>query len=523
MMTLLGSQRNLAVKCGESSPPRSPRAARRPSQRLHRISLQRTLAGSGLATDTFKLTSSLRPDARPTVRPTARPFTEPGGISAVFGLLRLDGGALDGRVLEVMRSALAGHGGDGSSTWTGDGIGLGLELKRRDPGGPGRAAAADQPGRPAGAGQRRADRQSGASCRALGITSAQLLPDSAFILAAHERWGDDCAARLVGSFSFAIWDEAGGGCLSPGRHSAAKTVFYHQSGEFVAFATTAEGAFRVAGVPRRLSRRASPTCSCWCRRSPARACTRASAASSPVICSSGRRREVRVRRFWSPALGKPAAADRRGVRGGVHRAVRPGGGGPAAQPQPAGLLLSAGLDSTSVAAAAAPQLDKRGERLTAFTGAPRRCSCYLARRTCSWMRRRWRPGRRQVRQRRSPRRPRPGGAFLDDLDRFFDVAEMPYTGTASRVWYEGIMAAAQRRDISVLLTGKSGNYTISWPGTGLIRSLVGTGRSPPPGARPGPWRRAGGRPPSSPRSRGGGAAPAALAAAGRDQARAPQR
>ena len=69
------------------------------------------------------------------------------------------------------------------------------------------------------------------------------------------------------------------------------------------------------------------------------------------------------------------------------------------------------------------------------------------------------------------------GLFLDGLDRFFDAAEMPYTGTASRVWYEGIMAAAQRRDISVLLTGKCGNYTVSWPGTGLIRSLVGSGRS----------------------------------------------
>ena len=54
-------------------------------------------------------------------------------MSAIFGLISPNGGGPPDRALLQMRSALAAHGGDGSSTWTGDGIGLGLELKRVTP------------------------------------------------------------------------------------------------------------------------------------------------------------------------------------------------------------------------------------------------------------------------------------------------------------------------------------------------------------------------------------------------------
>ena len=69
-----------------------------------------------------------------------------------------------------------------------------------------------------------------------------------------------------------------------------------------------------------------------------------------------------------------------------------------------------------------------------------------------------------------------GQFFLDGLDQFFDAVELPFEATTSRVWYEAILAAAQQRGIGVMLTGKCGNWTASWPGGGLIRSLTGTGR-----------------------------------------------
>ena len=69
---------------------------------------------------------------------------------------------------------------------------------------------------------------------------------------------------------------------------------------------------------------------------------------------------------------------------------------------------------------------------------------------------------------------------------------MPYEATASRVWYEAIMAEAQRRGISVLLTGKCGNFTVSWHGNGLVRSLSARGDGPRRGVPQGTWRQAAG-------------------------------
>jgi asparagine synthase (glutamine-hydrolysing) len=400
-------------------------------------------------------------------------------LSAIFGLISPNGGGPPDRALLHMRSALAAHGGDGSSTWTGDGIGLGLELKRVTP----EDLAERQPlisrdGRRVLVSDGRIDNRRELAGE-LGLAwESPLVPDSAFILAAYERWGEDCAARLIGSFSFAIWDKECGRLLLARSPFGAKTVFYHQSGEFVAFATMPKALFALAGVPRRLSHRGIADMLVLVPPEPGASLYEGISSLEPGQLLTADRRGGRTRRFWSPALGRELrlrsdAEYEEAFTELFDRVVAD----QLRSLSPVGLLLSAGLDSTSVAAAAAPLLDKRGERLTAFTGAP-----------MIGFREPDRPGwtldEAPLAGRVAARYGnvdhlvvRAQGVFLDDLDRFFDAAETPYTGTASRVWYEGIMAAAQRRDISVLLTGKSGNYTISWPGTGLIRSLVGKGRS----------------------------------------------
>jgi asparagine synthase (glutamine-hydrolysing) len=399
-------------------------------------------------------------------------------LSAIFGLISPHGGRPPDRALLQMRSALAGHGGDGSSTWTGDGTGLGQELKRVTP----EDLAERQPlisrdGRRVLVSDGRIDNRRELSGE-LGLAwESPQIPDSAFIMAAYERWGEDCPRELIGSFSFAIWDEERKRLLLARSPFGAKTVFYHNAGEFVAFATMPKALFALS-VPRRLNHQGLADLLVLVPPEPGASLYEGIGSLEPGHQLTADRQGCRVRAFWTPELRKELRLrsdeeyeeaftelfDR--VVADQLRSLNP-----------VGLLLSGGLDSTSVAAAAAPLLAKRGERLAAFTGAPMigfrepdlpgwvLDEAPLAGRVAA--------GHGNVDHFvvRAP------GLFLDDLDRFFDAAEMPYTGTASRVWYEGIMAAAQRRDVSVLLTGKSGNYTVSWPGTGLIRSLVGKGRS----------------------------------------------
>ena len=54
-------------------------------------------------------------------------------MSAIFGLMGFSDDGLPGRALDQMRTALAAHGGDGSSTWAGDGAALGQQLRRVTP------------------------------------------------------------------------------------------------------------------------------------------------------------------------------------------------------------------------------------------------------------------------------------------------------------------------------------------------------------------------------------------------------
>jgi asparagine synthase (glutamine-hydrolysing) len=399
-------------------------------------------------------------------------------LSAIFGLLRPHGGGPPDRALLRMRAALAAHGGDGSSTWTGNGLGLGQELKRVTP----EDLAERQPlisrdGLRVLVSDGRIDNRRELSGE-LGLAwESPQIPDSAFIMAAYERWGEDCARQLIGSFSFAIWDEERRRLLVARSPFGAKTVFYHNAGEFVAFATMPRALFALS-VPRRLNHQGIADLLVLVPPEPGASLYEGIVSLEPGHLLTADRQGCRVRAFWTPELRKELRLrsdeeyeeaftelfDR--VVADQLRSLNP-----------VGMLLSGGLDSTSVAASAAPLLAKRGERLAAFTGAP--MIGFREPDLPGWVLDEAPPAGRVAARHgnvdhfvvRAP------GLFLDDLDRFFDAAEMPYTGTASRVWYEGIMAAAQRRDISVLLTGKSGNYTVSWPGTGLIRSLVGKGRS----------------------------------------------
>jgi asparagine synthase (glutamine-hydrolysing) len=378
-----------------------------------------------------------------------------------------------------MRSALAAHGGDGSSTWTGRGIGLGQELKRVTT----EDLAERQPlmsrdGQRVLVSDGRVDNRRELAAE-LGLAwESPHIPDSAFIMAAYERWGEDCARELIGSFSFAIWDERLRRLLLARSPFGAKTLFYHQSDESIAFATMPKALFALPNVPRALNPQGIADLLVLVPPEPGASLYAGISSLEPGHLLTMDRQGCRERAFWVPEL-------RRELRLGsdaeyedaftelFDRVVAD----QLRSLNPVGMLLSSGLDSTSVAASAAPLLAKRGERLAAFTGAPMvgfrepdlpgwvLDEALLAGQVAA------RYGNVDHLVVRAP------GLFLDHLDGFFDAAEMPYTGTASRVWYEGIMAAAQRRGISVLLTGKSGNYTVSWPGTGLIRSLVGKGRS----------------------------------------------
>jgi len=400
-------------------------------------------------------------------------------VSAIFGLVRLNGGRPDGRALEAMRAAVTGHGGHGGGIWAGAGVGLGQQLKAVTP----EDLSEDQPvvshdGLRVLVSDGRVDNRPELSAE-LGLGSARAVPDSAFILAAYERWGEDCTRHLVGSFSFAVWD-AIPRCLLVARSPfGARPVFFHRAAGFLAFAPMVRALFAVPGVPRRLCLQSVADRLVLVPLPPEASLYGDIRSLEPghmlTVDGGGR---CRVRAFWRPEPARTLrlACDQKYVEAFTEtfdRAVAD----QLRSSSPVGVMMSGGLDSTSVAATAAPLLAGCGERLAAFTGAPREGfrlpgapdrltdEGALAGMVAA------RYGNIDLSVIRAD-----GQLFLDGLDRFFDAAELPFDAAANRVWYEAILAEAQHRGIRVLLTGKCGNLTVSWRGADLVRSLLGTGR-----------------------------------------------
>jgi len=398
-------------------------------------------------------------------------------VSAIFGLVRVGGDGLPGQALEAMRSALADHGGDGGGIWAVGGAGLGQQLKLVTPEDRfERQPLVSPDGLRVLVSDGRIDNRPELS-RELGLP-ARAVPDSVFILAAYERWGTDCGQHLVGAFSFAIWDAVLKRLLLVQSPFGAKPVFFHQAAGFFAFATMPRALFALPGVPRRLCLESIADSLIPGPLEPGSSLFQGIGSLEPGHALTVDRGGCQVRAFWRPELRHELRLrrDEEYVEAFTERFDRVVADH-LRSVSPVGVLMSGGLDSTSVAATAAPLLARRGERLAAFTAAPR--DGYREPGAPGWLvdeaALAGTVAAKYENVDLSVTRSE-GLFFLDGLDRFLDAAEMPYEAPAGRVWYEGIMAEAQRRGIHVLLTGKCGNWTVSWNGSGLIRSLVGTGR-----------------------------------------------
>ena len=64
------------------------------------------------------------------------------------------------------------------------------------------------------------------------------LTDAEFILAAYEKWGDDCVKHLLGDFAFAIWDDRRKRLFCARDHFGVKPFFYTQTANSFNFSST---------------------------------------------------------------------------------------------------------------------------------------------------------------------------------------------------------------------------------------------------------------------------------------------
>lgn len=176
-------------------------------------------------------------------------------MSGIAGIFNLDGRPVEHRDLQRMVASMARRGPDGANIWSDGPIGMGHcmlwttpeslheNLPRTNRAGT-LAITADA---------RIDNRTELIGALALSDVRPAEISDSHLILAAYEKWGEACPARLIGDFAFAIWDSRQQTLFCARDHFGVKPFCYYRSDRVFVFASEVKALLSLPHVPRRIN------------------------------------------------------------------------------------------------------------------------------------------------------------------------------------------------------------------------------------------------------------------------------
>ena len=315
---------------------------------------------------------------------------------------------------------------------------------------------------------------------ALGLGSeAAELSDSALLLRGWVAWESGLLRRMIGDFAFALWDSQEELLMLARDTAGERPLHYRRADGFFAFASMPAP---LAHLPGQIADIDEERLAAFVADVPPRG--RRSffvdvARLEPGHCLVARRTGMAIHRYWEPS--KRTISFRRAEDYGealreqldlaVRRRLRRARG-------EVGSQLSSGFDSSAVTSSAAALLAEAGDRLLAFTAAPR-------------------PGFKgpvpngriadesEIAAATAALHPniahhvvRPDGtsplALIEGSQR---LAGQPIGHVCNNLWWQAINERAASEGVSVMLTGEAGNFTIS-AGLGMdtLADLAAAGR-----------------------------------------------
>jgi asparagine synthase (glutamine-hydrolysing) len=174
-------------------------------------------------------------------------------MSAIAGILRLDGAPVEEAVLRTMASAMPGRCPDGVGIVVRDEVGLVQGLFRT-------GTTAVEEALPATRGQfsvvadARIDNR-GEILAALGVSGPEgdSLTEAELVLRCYEAWGADCVARIVGDFAFAVWDGRRRELFCARDPLGARPLYYARTPRAFVFGSSAKAVLRGPDVPSEIN------------------------------------------------------------------------------------------------------------------------------------------------------------------------------------------------------------------------------------------------------------------------------
>ncbi|NIP45506.1 MAG: asparagine synthetase B [Gammaproteobacteria bacterium] len=292
-------------------------------------------------------------------------------MSGIVGIVSLDGRPIDRRLLDRLTGALHFRGGDAEDTWVGGGVGFGhamlrTTLESRDERQP--CSLDDRVWIVADA---RVDGRSElcGKLRCAGRDIAKRASDPELILHAYHAWGESCVQHLMGDFAFAIWDARRGRLFCARDHFGVKPFFYAHSHGSVVFSNTLECVRELPRVRDTLDDVAIADLLLFGVYQDAAATAFADIRRlAPAHCMSWSGDALRVRRYWQLPPGGERRAPREAECIDAFMERFNAAVADRLRAERVGVLMSGGLDSTSVACVARSLLGGgQGSGLRAYT------------------------------------------------------------------------------------------------------------------------------------------------------------
>lgn len=294
------------------------------------------------------------------------------------------------------------------------------------------------------------------------------ITDSQLILLSYKKWGYDCPKYLIGDFAFVIWDKRKKELFCVRDHTGTRALYYYENNKTLVFSTVMSPILKLMKEKIELNDK-------WI---------------SDFLYLEGVIHEVEIsetvykqiyqvppghyiiysskglykKKYWSLEKVKPLKlkseeeyykAFRLVFDEAVKCRLRSAG--------KVGIMLSSGLDSSSVGAVAARSLAKEGKSLEAFTSIPmedyedflpnssvanesqliNELKNYYSNIELNFCR-------------------CEGRNSFADIDEFIEILEQPYKMINNLFWIDDILREAERKNCKIVLTGQYGNFTISY-------------------------------------------------------------
>jgi len=175
-----------------------------------------------------------------TIRSARQPIGEASGLSGIVGIYHRNGAPIERALLHSLVEFLAYRGPDSRECWTDGSIGLGHAMLRTTRESLGESQPENLDGRYWIVADARLDGRAElmAELQRSGRAVRTNVPDAGLILSAYATWGTACVEHLRGDFSFGIWDARNRQLFCARDHFGIKPFYYVQRGDIYLFSNT---------------------------------------------------------------------------------------------------------------------------------------------------------------------------------------------------------------------------------------------------------------------------------------------